>query len=372
MSDPKSLFFYGTLQFAPLLEAILGRPVDMQPAQAQGFAVRQVVGHNFPIIVAADAVAEGVLVEGLSAADCARLDYYEGPYHYTLTGITVEIGAGTAAAEVYMPPADRWQAGPAWDLEAWIARLGPASARAAVEFMAGFGAVPMADAARRYPQMLMRATSALRAEAEPAPTTLRHNAPGDAVEMITQRRPHTGYFSVAMDDLRFPRFDGTKSDVICREAFLMADATTVLPYDPVRDRVLLIEQYRYGVHMRGDPRPWCLEPIAGRIDPGESPEDAIRREAVEEAGLTLGALHSCGNSYPSPGAVSEYLYSFVGIADLPDEAAGFGGLATEQEDIRVHVLSFDRLMEMTRTGEVAATPLLMSAYWLALNRATLA
>ena len=70
--------------------------------------------------------------------------------------------------------------------------------------------------------------------------------------------------------------------------------------------------------------------------------------------------------------MSEFLYSFVGIADLPDDAAGIGGLLTEQEDIRAHVLSFDHLMELTRTGEIAATPLLMTAYWLALNRAALA
>ncbi|MEO1788976.1 MAG: NUDIX domain-containing protein [Pseudomonadota bacterium] len=373
MSDLTSLFFYGTLRYAPLLEAVLGRAVAVQSAEIKGHAVRQVAGEPFPILVKApDAVAEGVLAPGLSAEDRARLDYYEGPYHYTLTDVVVETEGGRLPAQVYRPGDGLWQAGDVWDLADWAQRLGPASARAAVEFMGGYGSVSPKDAARRYPQMLMRASSALRAEATPAPTTLRHDAEGAAIDMITQRRPHTGYFSVSMDDLRFPRFDGGMSEVITREAFLMADATTVVPYDPVRDRVLLIEQYRYGVHMRGDPHPWCLEPIAGRIDPGETPEQAIRREAVEEAGLTLGTLHPCGNSYPSPGAVSEYLYSFVGIADLPDDAAGLGGLATEQEDIRAHVIPFERLMDMTRTGEVATTPLLMTAYWLALNRAALA
>ncbi|MEL6645572.1 MAG: NUDIX domain-containing protein [Pseudomonadota bacterium] len=373
MSAAKSLFFYGTLRYAPLLEAVLGRQVTPRPARLADHCVRQVSGEAFPILLPQpDSQADGILVGGLSAADCARLDYYEGPYGYALDPVTVMTDDGPVAAEVYRPPEGRWTPGEPWDLEAWIAQIGPATARAAVEFMAGFGSVAPDEAARRYPQMLMRAASSLRAEAEPAPATLRHDAPREAIDMITERRPHTGYFSVSMDDLRFPRFDGTQSAVIRREAFLMGDATTVLPYDPVRDRVLLIEQFRYGVHMRGDPRPWCLEPIAGRIDPGETPEQAIRREAQEEAGLTLGALYPCGNSYPSPGAVTEFLYSFVGIADLPDTAAGLGGLLTEQEDIRAHVLPFDRMMEMTRTGEIAATPLLMTAYWLALNRAALA
>lgn len=373
MTASKPLFFYGTLRYAPLLEAVLGRAPESTAARLHGYAIHEVADQGFPIPVkAADAEAEGVLIRGLSADDCARLDYYEGPYDYALAPITVDTEGGPIGSQIYLPAEGRWTPGGHWNFEAWAVQMGPATARAALEFMAGYGSVAPAEAARRYPQMLARAASALRAEAEPAPTTLRHDAPRQSVEMVAERRPHTGYFTVSMDDLRFPRFDGTMSEVICREAFLMADATTVVPYDPVRDRVLLIEQYRYGVHKRGDPHPWCLEPIAGRIDPGETPEAAIRREAVEEAGIELGLLHSCGNSYPSPGGVSEYLYSFVGVADLPDEAAGLGGLATEHEDIRAHVIPFDRLIEMTRTGEVATTPLLMTAYWLALNRASLA
>ena len=373
MTAPRSLFFYGTLRYEPLLYAVVGRAVETRVAYLGDHTVLTAAGQSFPMLVpAAGERAEGLVVDGLTAAECARLDYYEGPYGYALTPVSVETDEGPVEAEVYIPAPGRWAQGAPWDFDAWCARIGPATARAAAEYMAGLGSVSVEDAAGRYPQMLARAVASLRAEASRAPSTLRHDGLGAQIDFAARRRPHTNYFSVAMDDLRFPRFDGTMSAMVTREAFLMADAATVVPYDPVRDRVLLIEQYRYGVHMRGDPRPWCLEPVAGRIDPGETPEEAIRREAREEAGLELGALHSCGNTYPSPGAVSEFLFSYVGIADLPDAAAGFGGLASEQEDIRAHVIPFERLMELTRTGEAATTPLLMTAYWLAVNRASLA
>jgi len=159
------------------------------------------------------------------------------------------------------------------------------------------------------------------------------------------------------------------SDEINRAVFLTGDAVVVLPYDPVRDRVLLIEQFRMGPHGRGDPQPWMLEAPAGRVDGDETPEAAGRREAVEETGIALGALLPAVHHYPSPGAAAEYLYTYVGIADLPDGAAGgAGGLASEAEDIRGHLVPFARLMEMVDSGEANAGPLVILAYWLARNR----
>ena len=198
----------------------------------------------------------------------------------------------------------------------------------------------------------------------------RATAPGD-VEVTRHTEPYAQFFSVEEFDLRHRRFDGTMSEPMRRAVFVSGDAATVLPYDPVRDRVMLIEQFRAGPFGRGDPQPWMLEPIAGRIDPGETPEAAARREAVEEAGLTLGALVKVGQYYPSPGMLAEYLYSFVGLADLPDGSAGLGGLAEEHEDIRAHLVSFDRLMALVDSGEVQIAPLLVTIYWLAANRARL-
>ena len=186
-----------------------------------------------------------------------------------------------------------------------------------------------------------------------------------------ERQPYARFFAVEEYDLRFRRFDGSLSDSVNRAAFVMGDAVTVLPYDPVRDRVLLVEQFRAGPFVRGDAECWSLEAIAGRIDPGEAPEDAARREAVEEAGLSLGALERVASYYPTPGAVTEYIYSYVALVDLPEGAAGVFGVEGEAEDIRGHLVGFDRLMALVASGEVNNAPLVMTALWLQRERGRL-
>ena len=182
---------------------------------------------------------------------------------------------------------------------------------------------------------------------------------------------HVGFFAVDVHRLRHRRFDGGVSPWLTREVFVVGDAVTVLPYDPVRDRVLLIEQVRMGPIGRGDPLPWQLAAIAGRIDPGETPEAAARREAVEEAGLVLGALEKVAEYYPTPGAVAEYLYSYVALCDLPDGVAGIFGAEEEAEDIKGHLVPFDRLVAVMAAGEIANAPLLLTVLWLQRERARL-
>ena len=185
---------------------------------------------------------------------------------------------------------------------------------------------------------------------------------------MEKRAPYENYFSVAEHDISVPQFDGSFSDVVTRAAFVSADAVAVLPYDPKRDRVLLIEQFRFGPHIRGDDRPWKLEAIAGRIDQGETPEQSAHREAAEEANVTFSSLLPLPGYYPAPGAVAEYVHAFLGLADLPDEIVGVSGLQAEAEDIQSHVFEFDTAMEMLIGGALDTGPLVTCMLWLALRR----
>ena len=223
----------------------------------------------------------------------------------------------------------------------------------------------------RRGSLLVRAASRVRAEAGDGQGNLRHRAGPDDVQVKAVREPYGQFFAVEEYDLAWRQFDGRMGPVVTRAAFVAGDAVTVLPYDPQRGRVLVVEQFRTGPLARGDGQPWQLEAIAGRIDPGEAPEAAARREALEEAGLTLGALHKVAGYYPSPGAVSEYLYSYVAVCDLPDNAAGVFGLAEEAEDIRGHLLTLEDLLGQITRGEVDNAPLILTAWWLAANRALL-
>jgi ADP-ribose pyrophosphatase len=228
-----------------------------------------------------------------------------------------------------------------------------------------FGAVADDVLAARLPAERVLAAARVRAGANPAPTRLRR--PGGGVIETGFAQPYAAFFAVDEYDLGLPRFGGGPPLQVRRAAFASGDAVTVLPYDPVRDRVLLIEQFRAGPYGRGDPDPWELEAIAGRIDVGEGPEEAARREAEEEAGVRLGPLHKVADYYPSPGVMTEFLYSFVAEADLPDGVAGLHGLADEAEDIRTHLVARADLAGLVTTGEIRNAPLLLSVAWLQAN-----
>ncbi|MDH2325466.1 NUDIX domain-containing protein [Cereibacter sp. SYSU M97828] len=240
-------------------------------------------------------------------------------------------------------------------------------AELAADIMALYGQRDPAEIRARLEQMRVAASS--RARAVPAPTALRHHASPSEVEVLRHRQPYAHFFAVEEYDLHFRRFDGTQSDAINRAVFVSGDAVTVLPYDPVRDRVLLVEQFRAGPFGRGDAQPWQLEAIAGRIDADETPEQAARREAVEEAGLTLGDLLHVSSYYPSPGAKTEFIYSYVALTDLPDGAAGVFGVEGEAEDIRGHLVPFDGMMDLVASGEIQNSPLIVTALWLQRERA---
>jgi ADP-ribose pyrophosphatase len=370
------LFVFGTLRDAGLRAAVAGAELPGSRAVLPGHVVARAldgmgVPQPFPVLASRPGgQAEGLILHP-SPAQQARLDAYEALFHYDLAPVTVLQEGRQVAARVYLPQSETWVPGPDWDLDSWAQDWAWVRTRAASDILSLWPDLPMTTLRNRYPMIEAAAASARRALAEPAPATLRRRPATDDVDSAAARNPYAQFFGVKEEDLRFRRFDGGMSQQVTRAGFVMADAVTVLPYDPVADRVLLIEQFRYGPWLRGDPNPWSLEPIAGRIEPGENPEQAARREAAEESGLVLGALVPVGRYYPTPGAVTEYLVSYVGLIELGPEHEGIGGVASEAEDIRSHVIPFDRLMMLVASGEVENGPLLLSALWLSAHRVQL-
>lgn len=229
-----------------------------------------------------------------------------------------------------------------------------------------------AEAVRhRLPMIATWVAARLRAEAETPglPHVGPDGSPRARIRSVAE--PYAAYFSVEEIRLEQRRNDGGWTGPLLRAVFVSGDATVVLPWDPRRDRVMLIDQLRAGPLARGDAQPWLYETVAGRVDAGETPEQAARREAVEETGIAISRLIPAPHNYPSPGAVAEYLYLYLGIADLPDGSAGLGGLASEDEDIRAHLLPRAELTRMALAGEIRNGPLLNLALWLELRHAAI-
>jgi len=277
--------------------------------------------------------------------------------------VTIEGALATAFGQA--------EAGDPWNMDDWAPIWAPVVARSIHDIVQLSSQHSDQTVMNGLGQIVARAASWVRAQSEITQMSVRHGFTDQDVHIAVDAQPYLNYFSIAEQDLSFRNFDGAESETVSRAAFVSGDAVTVLPYDPVRGRVLVVEQFRFGPFSRGDNRPWSLEPIAGRIDPGEHPHDCARREAEEETGLAIKDLHHIANYYPSPGAVTEYLYSYIGIADLPDEAAGIAGLDTEAEDIRGVILSIAELEALIASGEAQNGPLLLSAFWLLRNKAML-
>ncbi|WP_137701884.1 gamma-glutamylcyclotransferase [Marimonas lutisalis] len=370
-----SIFLYGTLCHAPLLEIVAGcAPQDLRPVPGalRDHRVTWAEGHGFPLIQkSAGAVANGVVLRAVPGDARARLDFYELGFGYALADVTVETDEGAVAAKVYFPEPGLWMAGADWSLEAWVRDHWPLTRHSAREVMSYFGVLDGAELAARYPMIQTRAAAQLAAEREDVPARVRQDTGREAVEEDAEEPLHSGFFISRRYRLRHPLYRGGMSEWVTREVFVVGDAVTVLPYDPVRDRVMLIEQFRMGAYARGDRKPWMLEPVAGRMEGVESPELTGARESEEEAGLTIRAFEKIGSYYASPGYSTERFHSLLGLADLPEDAAGFGGLDQEHEDIRSHVLSFDAAMALLRDGEVDNGPLVVSLLWLERERARL-
>lgn len=360
----RPLFLFGTLRDEALLRIVAGRDLPTRPARLPGHRVVHVAGHDFPILVPGDGMADGLLVDP-EGGTWTRLDFYELGFGYTLEDIVVETPEGPVSARVYAPEPDRWTPGDAWSLLDWQRDHAALARDAAEEYMRLIGILSPEAAARAFPQVRMRAASRLRAHASPTPQAFRPEMTSHALDLRETRQPYTAYFAVREDDLTFPTFDGGTSAPITRASFMGGDAVTVLPYDPRLDAVLVIRQFRHGAFTRGDANPWTLEPAAGRIDPGETPDQTALRELAEETGVTADSLHHVADYYPSPGAYSEYLYGYVATADLSDHDGRMAGLDGEDEDIMSHVIAFDDLMRLIATGAANSGPLVLTAFWLA-------
>jgi ADP-ribose pyrophosphatase len=186
------------------------------------------------------------------------------------------------------------------------------------------------------------------------------------VEIIERTTPFQGYFRIDRYHLRHRKFDGGWTEAMTRDVFERGHAAAVLLYDPARDAVVLIEQFRVGAHAAGL-QPWLIESVAGIIEPGENAEAVVRREAVEESGCEVAELIPIGTYLMTPGGSSETIAFFCARVDSRG-AGGIHGLDHEHEDIRVLVLALDEALAQLAAGRIVNANAVIPLQWLALNR----
>ncbi|AVO56905.1 NUDIX domain-containing protein [Pseudomonas chlororaphis] len=192
------------------------------------------------------------------------------------------------------------------------------------------------------------------------------NTTPTTVDIVRREKCFQGFYQLDRVQLRHELFAGGMGREISREIFVRHDAVCVLPYDPQRDEVVLIEQFRVGA-MGKTANPWLIELVAGLIDKDEQPEEVAHREAQEEAGLTFSALWPMTQYFPSPGGSTEFVHLYLGRCDSSG-AGGLHGLVEEAEDIRVSVWAFEDALQAVRDGRISNAASIIALQWLALNR----
>lgn len=185
------------------------------------------------------------------------------------------------------------------------------------------------------------------------------------IDVIEKATAFDGYYRIDRYRLKHSLHKGGMGDEISREVFERGHVGAVLPVDPDRDRVVLIEQFRPGAYAAGW-EPWLLECVAGVIEEGENPEELAHREAMEEAGCEVSGLRQIHRYLTTPGACSETVTLFVGRVDS-SVVGGIHGLEEEGEDIRVHIFSVEEAIRMMQDGRIVNAKTIIALQWLALN-----
>lgn len=187
----------------------------------------------------------------------------------------------------------------------------------------------------------------------------------DDIEIIQREICYRGFLQLEKLQFKHRLFSGAMSGVVQREIMRRKNAVAVLPWDPKRDELVLIQQLRIAVLESGS-NPWQLEIIAGMIEQDEPDEAVARREAEEEAGIRLGKLHKVLRYFSSPGALNEQITVFIAEVDAT-KAQGVHGLADEQEDILVQVISRTEALHLLAQGKIDNAATVIALQWLALN-----
>jgi len=184
--------------------------------------------------------------------------------------------------------------------------------------------------------------------------------------IINETTPYQGFFSLKTFELKHTLYKGGWSNTITRELFHRGNCVAVLLYDPNRDEVVIIEQFRIGA-MQMPEQAWLLEIVAGAIEQGETAEEVAYRESVEEAGCEIQELVKINDFFTSPGGTSELLTLFYGKVDTSN-IGGIHGLDHEDEDIAVTAMKFDDVYQLLLDGKILSAIPNIAIQWLFINR----
>jgi nudix-type nucleoside diphosphatase (YffH/AdpP family) len=182
------------------------------------------------------------------------------------------------------------------------------------------------------------------------------------VDIKSKRLVFDDFFKVEEATLRYQRFDGTMSATVSRRNFVRGDSVAAIVFNADTQHVILVNQFKYPTYDKGPG--WICEVVAGILEESESPEDAIRRELIEEIGYRSRRLRHISTFYVSPGGTSERIILFYAEVTNEDRIGSGGGVEAEGENIRLVELSLSDLHSALESNDIVDAKTLVGALWL--------
>ena len=181
------------------------------------------------------------------------------------------------------------------------------------------------------------------------------------VEIKEKKRLFDDFFKIDEVLLSHERFDGQMSPFMRRLSFERGDSVAALLWNKESQKLILTHQFRYPTVEKGPG--WITEIVAGVLGKDEEPEDAIRREILEETGYDAKVIDYISTFYVSPGGSSERIILYSAEVTNKDKISKGGGVVSEHEDIQVKELSWTDTQQMLETGKIIDAKTIIALMW---------
>jgi len=180
-------------------------------------------------------------------------------------------------------------------------------------------------------------------------------------KIINKKNLYSGFFNLNKYEFIHEKHDGDWTDKVEREIFSGAHVSTLLPYDPIKKEIILIQQFRAGVLSRYD-NDYLYEIVAGIIDENEKPEETAKRECLEETGCEVKKIIPIQAYFPAPASSESYYHLFLGEINSFD-GERIKGLEDENEDILVKSFKIENVRNMLKEKKIKNGLTLIALQW---------
>jgi GDP-mannose pyrophosphatase NudK len=184
-----------------------------------------------------------------------------------------------------------------------------------------------------------------------------------AARVIRETLLAKGRFDLTRTEIEVKEEDGS-TRTLTHEVYRHGKAAAVLLYDPQRQVVALVKQFRAGAYL-SDGALATIEACAGMLD-GDEPDVCAIREALEETGIVIRKPVHAFDAYMSPGGMSEKIACFVAPYAEADRT-GKGGGVDEDEHIEVLEIPFREAITMIERGAIADAKTIALLYYAGAN-----